>query len=282
MILVPYDFTPPCDCAIQHATLIARKGNHSIQLLHVVNSDSKSLMRRDKISLKDLNERMMGLTARVQKESGIETGYEMITGSIFTTIPEYAVESKAKLVIIGTSGIVGLQHLFGSNVMKIAEKSVVPDIIVQERPLRTHGYKTIVMPMDAGKESKQKTFQTAALAKIFDGTVHIFAAHETDEFLKNTVDNNIHFATRHLDAQGISYQIAYESEDGKRYVDQIIQYAIKVEADLLTIMTGDHRGLLDIISASETEGEHIVNNQAQIPVMCIDPQNALYGSVFTY
>jgi hypothetical protein len=40
--------------------------------------------------------------------------------------------------------------------------------------------------------------------------------------------------------------------------------------------------LLDIISASVTEGEHIVNNKAQIPVMCIDPQNALYGSVFTY
>jgi nucleotide-binding universal stress UspA family protein len=282
MILVPYDFTPPCDCAIQHATIIARQGNHPIQLLHVVNSDSKTLMRRDKITLKDLNERMASLAARVQRESGIETGYEMVTGSIFTTIPEYAVDSKAKLVIIGTSGLIGLQHLFGSNVIKIAEKSVVPDIIVQERPLRPHGYKIIVMPMDAGKESKQKTFQTTALAKIFNGIVHIFAAHETDEFLKNAVDNNIHFASRHLAAQGIPNEIAYETEGGKRYVDQIIQYAIKVEADLLTIMTGDHRGLLDIISASVTEGEHIVNNKAQIPVMCIDPQNALYGSVFTY
>jgi nucleotide-binding universal stress UspA family protein len=280
MILVPYDFTPPSDCAIQHATVIARKGDNKIQLLHVVNSDSKSLMRRDKISLKDLNDRMAALAARVEKESGIPTGYDMITGSIFTTIPEYAQESKAKLVIIGTSGMVGLQNLFGSNVIKIAEKSSVPDIIVQERPLRTHGYQTIVMPMDAGKESKQKTFQTAAIAKIFGGTIHLFAARETDEFLAHAVQNNIHFATRHFDSQQIPYEIVTESEGGKSYVDQIIQYAIRVDADLLAIMTGDHRGLLDLLS--NTEEEHIVNNQAQIPVLCIDPQNVLYGSVFTF
>ena len=280
MILVPYDFTPPSDCAIQHATVVARKGDNTIQLLHVVNSDSKSLMRRDKISLKDLNDRMAALATRVQKESGIPTGYDMVTGSIFTTIPEYAKESKAKLVVIGTSGMLGLQNLFGSNVIKIAEKSSVPDIIVQERPLRPHGYKTIVMPMDAGKESKQKTFQTAAIAKIFGGTVHLFAAHETDEFLAHTVQNNLHFATRHFDSQQIPYEIITENDGGKSYVEQIIQYAIRVDADLLAIMTGDHRGLLDLLST--TEEEHIVNNQAQIPVLCIDPQNVLYGSVFSY
>ena len=212
MILVPYDFTPPSDCAIQHATVVAREGDNKIQLLHVVNSDSKSLMRRDKISLRDLNDRMAALAARVERESGIPTGYDMVTGSIFTTIPEYAHESKAKLVIIGTSGMVGLQNLFGSNVIKIAEKSSVPDIIVQERPLRPHGYKTIVMPMDAGKESKQKTFQTAAIAKIFGGTIHLFAAHETDDFLINAVQNNIHFATRHFDSQQIPYEVATEVE----------------------------------------------------------------------
>lgn len=280
MILVPYDFTPPSDCAIQHATVVAREGDNKIQLLHVVNSDSKSLMRRDKISLRDLNDRMAALAARVERESGIPTGYDMVTGSIFTTIPEYAHESKAKLVIIGTSGMVGLQNLFGSNVIKIAEKSSVPDIIVQERPLRPHGYKTIVMPMDAGKESKQKTFQTAAIAKIFGGTIHLFAAHETDDFLINAVQNNIHFATRHFDSQQIPYEVATEVEGGKSYVEQIIQHAIRVDADLVAIMTGDHRGLLDLLST--TDEEHIVNNQAQIPVLCIDPQNVLYGSVFSY
>jgi nucleotide-binding universal stress UspA family protein len=280
MILVPYDFTPPCDCAIQHATLIARKGGHTLQLLHVVNSDSKAIMRRDKISLKDLNDRMAALASRVQSESGISTGYDMVTGSIFTTIPDYAHESKAKLVIIGTSGIVGLQHLFGSNAIKIAEKSSVPDLIVQERPLRPHGYQTIVMPIDADKESKQKTFQTAAIAKLFNGTVHLFAASEKDPFLRNTVEHNIQFTIRHFDAQQIPYQVVHESDDGKSYASQILQYATRVDADLLTIMTGDSRGLLNFIY--ETNEEHIVNNQAQIPVLCIDPQNALYGSVFTY
>jgi nucleotide-binding universal stress UspA family protein len=74
--------------------------------------------------------------------------------------------------------------------------------------------------------------------------------------------------------------VATEVEGGKSYVEQIIQHAIRVDADLLAIMTGDHRGLLDLLST--TDEEHIVNNQAQIPVLCIDPQNVLYGSVFSY
>lgn len=280
LIMVPYDFTAPSDCALQHAIAIAKAANDRVMILHVLNSESKSFMKKERLSIKDLNDKLLILTNDIQRKSGVKATYEMEEGSIFTTIPEYAEKSKARLVVMGTSGIQGMQHITGAHVLKIAENSTAPDIIVQTRPIRPHGYKTIVMPLDSTKESKQKTTQAAAIAQLFQGTVHFFVAKENDEFLAKAVTANVAYAEKMLKNHNINYEIAYENPKGKGYVKQILAYADKVEADLMVIMTGEDRGLLDIITGSDEE--NIVNNKSQIPVLCIDPMNAQYGSVFTW
>jgi nucleotide-binding universal stress UspA family protein len=280
LIMVPYDFTAPSDCALQHAIAIAKAANDRVMILHVLNSDSKSFMKKERLSIKDLNDKLQILANDIQRKSGVKASYEMEEGSIFTTIPEYAEKSKARLVVMGTSGIQGMQHITGAHVLKIAENSTAPDVIVQTRPIRPHGYKTIVMPMDSTKESKQKTTQAAAIAQLFQGTVHLFVAHESDEFLAKAVGANVTYAEKMLRNHNINYAIAHEDPKGKGYVKQILAYADKVEADMIVIMTGEDRGLLDIITGSDEE--NIVNNKSQIPVLCIDPMNAQYGSVFTW
>lgn len=281
LILVPYDFTAPSDCALQHAIGIAKAASDRIMILHVLNSESKSMMKKEKLSIKDLNDKLQILANDITTKSGVTATYEMEEGSIFTTIPEYVESSKARLLVLGTSGKVGMQHITGAHVLKIAESSTAPDIIVQTRPMRPHGYKTIVMPVDSTKESKQKTAQTAALAQIFGGEVHLFVATESDEFLANSVAANVAYAEKMFKNHNIKYKISKENPKGKNYVKQILAYAESVDADLLVIMTGEDRGLLDIITGGSDE-ENIVNNKAQIPVLCIDPMNAQYGSVFTW
>jgi nucleotide-binding universal stress UspA family protein len=281
LILVPYDFSPPSDCALQHAIAIAKAASDRVMVLHVLNSESKSMMKKEKLSIKDLNDKLQILVADITKKSGVTATYEMEEGSIFTTIPEYVASSKARLVLMGTSGKVGMQHITGAHVLKISESSNAPDIIVQTRPIKAHGYKTIVMPVDSTKESKQKTTQTAALAQIFGGEVHLFIATESDEFLANSVAANVAYAEKMFKNHNIKHKVAKENPKGKSYVKQILAYAESVDADLLVIMTGEDRGLLDIITGGSDE-ENIVNNKAQIPVMCIDAMNAQYGSVFTW
>jgi nucleotide-binding universal stress UspA family protein len=279
LILVPYDFTAPSDCALQHAIGMARVAKDRILLLHVMNSESKSFMKKERLSIKDLNDKLQILTRDITHQSGVTASYEMEEGSIFSTIPDYAEKSKARLVIMGTSGIVGMQHITGAHVLKISESSPAPDIIVQQRPMRAHGYKTMVLPIDSTKESKQKTTQAAAIARLFDGEIHLFVATESDEFLAKAVASNVAYAEKTFKNHSISYKQAAENPKGKSYVKQILAYADEVDADLLVIMTGEDRGLLDIITGSDEE--NIVNNKSQIPVLCVDPMNAQYGSVFT-
>lgn len=280
LIMVPYDFTAPSECALQHAIGIAKAANDQVMILHVLNSDSKSFMKNERLSIKDLNDKLQILANDIQRKSGVKASYEMEEGSIFTTIPEYAEKSKARLVVMGTSGVQGMQHITGAHVLKIAENSTAPDIIVQTRPMRALGYKTIVMPIDSTKESKQKTSQAAAIAQLFQSEIHLFIAQESDEFLAKAVAHNVAYAEKMLKNHNIRYQIVKENPKGKSYVKQILAYADKVEADLMVIMTGEDRGLFDILTGSDEE--NIVNNKSQIPVLCIDPMNAQYGSVFTW
>lgn len=54
-------------------------------------------------------------------------------------------------------------------------------------------------------------------------------------------------------------------------------FAESRRADLIVIMTGQDRDLLDIFS--KTPEENIINNPAQIAVMCVDPLAAHFGAV---
>lgn len=279
LILVPFQFTPPSECALQHAVALAKAAKDRILLLHVVNSETKDLMKREQLTLKSLNEKLRRLADSISEKQGINADFEMEEGSIFTTIPDFAEKSKARLVVMGTHGIHGLQHIIGPNALRVSELCGVPDIIVQQRPIGQRGYKTIVVPIDSTRESKQKISQTAAMASLFEGTVHLFAATESDEFLSAAVQRNVQFAQKMLSDHGIETLLEHEQAGGGAYDKQILQYAGRVGADLIVIMTGDDRGLLDRFTGSEEE--HIVYNPEQIPVMCIEPKDAQYGSVFT-
>lgn len=277
IILVPYDFTDRSECALAHATVIARKAEDAITLVHIYNSESKSRAKKLGKSLKDLNDDLANIAATNQKNSGVTTNYQLEEGSVFDLIPELCTKTDARLLVMGTHGIQGLQHITGANILKVAVDSPVSDIIVQNRPPATHGYKTIVFPIDSSRESKQKTFQAAAMARLFGGKILIFAAAESDEFVRQQVNLNIQFAERTFDQNGVKFELSHEDPKGGSFPKQIEAFATAKKADLIVIMTGQDRDLLDIFSKSPEES--LVNNKAGIPVMCVDPLNTQFGAI---
>lgn len=277
ILLVPYDFTDRSIAALAHATLIAKTANDQIVMLHVYNSESKSRAKKLGKSLKDLNDDLAQIAAENQQKSGVKTDFKLEEGSIFDLIPEFTKKLDARLLVMGTHGIQGMQHITGANILKIATESPVSDIIVQTKGPKAHGYKTIVFPIDSSKESKQKTFQTAAMARLFGGKVLIFAANESDEFVRQQVNLNIQFAERTFAQNGVKSELSYEDPKGASFPRQVEAFATKHKADLIVIMTGQDRDLLDIFSKSPEES--IVNNKAEIAVMCVDPLSGQFGAI---
>lgn len=272
IILVPTDFTEAANTAINHAATVAKASGDEVRLIHIVNKDTKSKLKKAGESLDDLNAKLKAQAETVETNYGVKADYHLREGSIFTTIGEAAEEIGARLLVMGTHGVVGMQHITGAWAVKVITSSPVPTIVVQKKQIADHGYKNIVFPIDSSKETKQKVIHSISMAKHFGSTVHLFASHESDEFLINARNNNIAWAENMFKKNGVDFKT--EFADGN-HAKQTIKYASKVNADLIVILTDDGEVSVSEIVLGPDE-EKVINNDAQIATMCVNPVANLY------
>lgn len=276
IILVPTDFTEQAATAIQHAAAIAKVAGDEIRLIHVVNSDTKTKLKKAGESLDDLNAKMAAEVAKIEKIYGVKAGQHLREGSIFTTIGEVAEEIGARLMVMGTHGVVGMQHITGAWAVRVITSSTVPAIVVQKKKLVSEkGYENIIFPVDSAKETKQKVIHTVAMAKHFGSTVHILSSHEDDEFIANARDRNVHWAEGMFKKNGVAYTATQATKSGGDFAKQIVKFAAGKNADLIIILTYDAEMNLKTFVLG-ADNERIINNDAQIPTMCVNPIANLY------
>ncbi|MBL4587468.1 MAG: universal stress protein, partial [Flavobacteriales bacterium] len=246
-----------------------------IRLLHIVNKDTKSKLKKAGESLDDLNAKMKAQVEFINATYGVKADSHLREGSIFTTIGEVAKEVGARLLVMGTHGVIGMQHITGAWAVKVITSSPVPVIIVQKKKLAEHGYKTMVFPIDGSRETKQKVIHAISMAKYFNSEVKLFASYESDEFIANARNNNIAWAENMFKKNGVNYSVEHASKGGD-HAKQTIKYASQVNADLLIILTDDG----DISVSGFVLGadhERVINNDAQIATMCVNPVANLYN-----
>ena len=194
-ILVPTDFTSVAETALNHAIKIAGIMEGEIVLLHVVDRDSKIDEARDQVD---------PIAEKVSKEYNIPTVGKVVSGNIFDDIDKVADYEGARLIIMGTHGRRGLQHVTGSHAMKVVTSSTIPFIVVQDRVLPEQ-YKNIVFPIDFKAETKQKISLTASMAQKFGAKVHIFADADDDKFDAQKISNNVAYTKKFFSKAGIDY-----------------------------------------------------------------------------
>lgn len=270
-ILVPTDFTKVSDVALNHAMNLAGHTGAEVYLLHVVAKQSEVDDARTKLDLEVERTKQLG-SAAVHKLVRI--------GSIFEDIGDAAAEIDASLILMGTHGMRGMQFLTGSRALRVITSSPVPFIVVQERSIKEQGYDSIVVPLDLQKETRQKLTLVADMAKTFDSKVHLLVPKEDDEFLHKQLVNHIKFANQYLDERGIKHDATIAEEDSNDFVKAVVKHAIKVDADLITIMNlaqGNIFGVLGVPYEQE-----IITNEAQIPVMCMNPRENTSGGGWTF
>ena len=259
VIIVPTDFSSVAECAVNHAIKIAEYNGAELQLLHLVEEEK---------AMEDANSKMTKIKETISKTSNIVVSSVIKKGNIFDDIGDTAAEVGARLLVMGTHGAKGMQKLTGSYALKVITNTKAPFIIVQEKPIEEDGYKNIVMPMDLSKATKQKIGYAADIANYFDSKIHILAPNEGDEFLKNQLNRNIAFAKKYFTEHNVSFSTAI-AEDSD-FVKEVIRYAGKVSADLITIMNLQSGGLINLFGGGFEQ--QLITNEAQIPVMCINPK----------
>jgi|LakMenEpi03Aug12_release.lakeMendotaPanAssembly.Ray.scaffolds.fasta_scaffold331881_2 nucleotide-binding universal stress UspA family protein len=268
IIVVPTDFTKVADTAVEHAIGLCKSiANSEVVLLHIIGKEKEKASAE--VKLKEQSENL------TQKTS-IKVSYEARLGNIFDDIGAAATDLKAKLIIMGTHGVKGMQHITGSYAVKVITHSTVPFIVVQERGFRD-GYNNLVLPFDLSKDSKQKLSLAINIAKVFNSKVHIIYPQESDTFLVNAINNNVSLAKSELRNNKIEFDVKMADEKGN-FVKQFLTYAAAKDADLIAIVNSQEMGFPEILAG--TDERQIITNDAQIPTMILNPiKSSIGGSV---
>jgi nucleotide-binding universal stress UspA family protein len=267
-ILVATDFTPVAGYAADHAQKFASILQISVTLVHIIKKES------------DRAEAQQKMDAQVNDyfaKYSVKPNAIIKEGSIFSTIGELASEIPTELVVMGTHGIRGLQHLTGSWALKVIVTSKVPFIVVQEPP-KADTISKIVFPVDFKRENKEKIGWAYYVARLFNSKIYIFRSNYNDKgFVKETY-KNMAFTEKFFTAKGVQYEIVVA--DGiESFPVETIEFSEKMGADLMLIITTKSINFTDyIVGASEQE---IIANTAQIPVMCVNPRPSRFGGSFS-
>ncbi len=269
IILVPIDFTEVTRCALDHAIELSKLLKHEICMLHIVEFTSTDQQVQKAQELLDK------LANEVKESTGLKIDGIVKKGTIFADIGSVAKEINAYLIIMGTHGTQGLQSVFGSRALKVITNSIVPFVVVQKKMQTTisHGFKNIVLPLNLSKDSKQKLGWAIYIAKMFGSTINIITTHETEGFLLSKTKANLNLAKRLLLENGILYSVKVADKKTKGFSDQTIEHAHHINANLIVVMTNEDKELREFLIGSFEE--KLINNEYQIPVMCVNPRKDL-------
>ncbi len=274
LIITLCDFTPEAEVALNHASKIAEQNHDEVRLLHIINSDTKSKLKKNHEGEEAVYSKLKEIAEQNYSNTKIKTSYHAEQGSIFSTVGEYVKEAEAGLVVFGTHGVRGMQHIVGANSLKVILSCPVPVVVVQKKKADYHGYKKIVLPIDHSKFGKNKIAHAISMAKYFQSEVVVFESLEKDSHLTNLIKHNVTFAINLLKADNINYTHHTEDPEKGNFAKQIIKHSAEVDADLIVITSQHDTDSIGDFFFGNHEVD-IINNDAQIAVMCVNPvQNA--------
>lgn len=268
LIMVTWDFTEKNVYAIEHAVQMSSMINGEIAVVHIVKKEDE---------IPDAKKRMAEEVRKKFSNPAINFSFVVRSGSIFHTIGELATEFNALMVVMGTHGITGMQKFLGSWALKVIASSKTPFVVVQQSP-KSEALKNIVLPINYKKETKECVAWTHFFSRKFGTKFHLFRAKYQDSNFRKGLDSNLFFITKYFASKAVRYETQAsvgENDFGK----ETIQYAKKVDADAILLMTTRDIGFTDYVMGAQEQ--YIIANSERIPVICINPRPAKIGGGFS-
>jgi len=267
IVLIPTDFSEVCGNAVSHGVKLAKFLGYKVFILHIINKETKAELKKKNVGVDYIDVRLKEYEKYYSKKYGVEIDTMAVEGSIFATISTVAKEIRANLMVMGTHGKKGLQHVFGSFALKVVEESPIPVVVVQKRAFKS-GYKNIIFPVSKDLEPRQAVHWAKLMAKLFDARLHILLSPEKDTARNNSLAIITKQITTVFDSEGVNYSVQTAAKS-TGFADQVISYSVLNHADLIMIMT---RPNIDVPGFSLAAwDERLMFNDAQIPVMGINP-----------
>ena len=269
-ILVTWDFSKVAEYALEHALHFEKILGGQIYLLNIAKKEKDI----DKIE-SDLK----SVVKDVFEKYNVKIKTIVKVGNIFKTITEVANQSEAKLVVMGTHGVKGIQKFTGSWALKVIAGTNTPFVVIHDKPSRNK-VKNIAFAIDHTKENKQKLKQAKVLAKTQNVKFYLTLPSNisNSQILKNT-KTNLNYVKSYFKQNNIDFEVK-KIEGTDTSVDATLKFIKENDIDLIVVLTTKNINIQDYVLGADEQ--RIISNDAKIPVMCINPNKVKYSSYSTF
>jgi len=266
ILLVPTDFSEVCHNAIDYAVNIAKEINFKVAIYHVINKDTHAMFKGQGEVGTAVANKLQSIIDEFRLQNNVDMEYMYESGSIFDLIHAKAEQIGANMIVLGTHGKKGMQHLMGSYALKVITQAQVPTIVVQKKKFGK--LKNILFPVNSFTEARQKVGYASALASRFNSTIHLYKEKVSDAGQASRIEIISKQIIEEFIKLRVSYTVA-SSEKGGESAKKLTEYAVENDMDLVAIVTEPQLGT-NYFNLGPWN-EKIMFNEAQIPVMCINP-----------
>jgi nucleotide-binding universal stress UspA family protein len=270
-IVVAVDFSTTSIHAIEYAIPLANKLKCDIILVWVDKISSNESLYPD-TSTENRNEAKKRFEEIIKQYSrkmgkGLKVEYKLRKGKVFHEVDTLARTLGAMLVIAGTHGVSGFEEFWiGSNAFRIVTYASCPVITVRHDFPIMKNIDRIIVPVDGSAETIQKLPFIAKLATLFKSEVHVVATHSSHlSSIQRIAEKYVQLSMNYLQTREIScIQDSMVSND---ITKALLQYAVNVDAHLISIMTEQETPVNILLGAQAQQ----MINQSPIPIISIHP-----------
>lgn len=273
-IVVAIDFSKGSTHALEYAIELANLTHANVSMVWVDNlsgsevgfaAESKELRNEAKGNFDELIEKYKAklvhgkLVTKVRK------------GRVYQELANYVKQNDCCLMIVGTHGTSGFEEFWiGTDAFRIVSSIASPVITVKHNYEIKRGYRKILLPVYNTAQTLQKVAFAADLARATGADINILALNSTGlKSMNRVVDANVAKVEKHLEEKGIDFIV--DSINSKNIGADIIEHALKIDADLIAIMTDSQDQASSIMLGPIAQ--QLINN-SPVPVLSIHPKDS--------
>lgn len=254
-ILIPIDFTEQSLLAVKQAYNLAKYTHSKIILLHTYNKVGS-----------EMYDELKALTKQTEKESGAPTEFMNIKGDIYVEVPRLAEDLNVTVVIFGIESHMSSKNIIGTSASKMIRECVCPIISIRGKDNKD-GCENILLPLDLSRESREKVDVAVQFAHYFGASIRILGVFSlSDSEYENQLLAYSNQVKQYIKDKGISCSVKSIASDN--LADTIVEYANKIESDLIVIMNKPTLSIKEFFSGTEAQRVVDISN---LPVMTINP-----------
>jgi nucleotide-binding universal stress UspA family protein len=278
-ILVPIDFQEPSLNALDHSYELARLFDAELILLYVIEVTGvfgKLRSPEDYVNsvIKEAREKfdeLEKLAGSVSSKASVKVTTIIEKGKPYDRIINTAIDNDVILIIMGKSGVLDApdRNFIGSNTLNVIREAPCPVITVKGDKPMPEKFANILLPLDFTGHTKKQVQKAIDLGGYFGSSINIISVisreNKVTKLLKQVQMNQVKNA---INRHGVRCHSELLYIDDKTAAEEVIDYSMKIDADLIIIMTQQKKSIIHYYVGSTAL--QIIQN-SEIPVLSIFP-----------